>query len=1000
MSFLFSKEGKDLTKSQQLVSELMGYGVSLAMIEKTLGQAAVKAGLGPILQSGKPLAKNLGLALKNAFSFGLEDARRMHAQGGSSEEIMESFGKGMWLGAPFGAVESRLKGRPKKPSKIEIEVQKPKAFEPAKAVEEIRRRAEVPKLEAARPAFYGLEGKGDIVPAKQLKFTQEGMEFVKPEGAPTVPLTGRPYELGTKGLKAKVPTVKEPVGSIASGLERAKKAKTPKETDVAALALMGTGAGVASEESSTADDVLAASMGLLAMGLAKSKAGSRLKTYLGDVPAWKSILKGERILKVGKRGFDPANGFPGKTEMFLRKKVLGPEYTFPVAQSEAKMAMRDKIQGFRSLAEEVLKDGERLKPEQGEWLNEITMGRMNPTDPAFVKRAQELGLPQRSVNLAQKVRSTVNDLGYEMVQRGLLSEEKYKSQLGTYLRKVYKEHIRKTLRAAPRTVKKVYARKELSEAWRAQNEILNYGPKEAATLIENSNRVAFAKYFDKITKDPYVTLPDNIAAKLEKTGKYEGTYEGRVYKRMGGKPPEEFPPGIRRWRAEMFGKRGMQGKWVLEPVADDLNDMFEFTRWYMDSISRTYLTARQAWKSGKAAVNVPNSIANLGWNFVAADQVMQKYSIWSPKGFRHVRKAFDDIRNRNPEYLEAVKENTFGQHIAREEFDRIATELGKERLDNLTGMLTKVQEITDKASAHYDFSERLGKMAIVNYARNELGMNMRDASRLARKHLYDYGDIPKAVRFVRNVPAVGAPFITFWSKSIPRMFEYSLNMSNPLKWWKYPLAVVMAGEAMREIYNYTDEELDEARQGAPDWMPKTVVPGVRVKGKPSFMMPVIPFMEVFGSQKELPILGMFNGGPEMAPIELMLNRNRYWDSAIFGPKERTWQAKTKKGAEHLLRAWGPQAIMQGMALHEAATGKKGPSGDVKRELLPTALSLGGIRTFVPKERTVKIKKAVAKKEYKKSIRALKMDKSMSSGERQRELRQAEKEYNEVMNQLR
>jgi hypothetical protein len=136
-----------------------------------------------------------------------------------------------------------------------------------------------------------------------------------------------------------------------------------------------------------------------------------------------------------------------------------------------------------------------------------------------------------------------------------------------------------------------------------------------------------------------------------------------------------------------------------------------------------------------------------------------------------------------------------------------------------------------KAGDVYQFAEGAMKLAKMMYEVEKNGLSREDAYLEAQKWLFDYSEVPRTVRYLRNAP-VGVPFATYSYKALPIIIEVAAT-----KPWR--LAPYVAGPwAMAALFASlygVDDDVEKLRQALPEWMRKkqnaVVLPGKDEAGR-------------------------------------------------------------------------------------------------------------------------------------------------------------------------
>ncbi len=223
----------------------------------------------------------------------------------------------------------------------------------------------------------------------------------------------------------------------------------------------------------------------------------------------------------------------------------------------------------------------------------------------------------------------------------------------------------------------------------------------------------------------------------------------------------------------------------------------------------------QWWKFSKVALNPPGQIRNFLSNMV----MLQLSGIGLHKLPVRLIQAAREITNNGPHWKVAKKygvtESTFtAQELHRVKRDLLVLEAKTAGMNPLTWLRYAGAHFLDKVGDLYQFSEALGK-AIKIIDEMAKGKSEAEAAIEAQKWLFDYSLVPKGVRYLRNAP-VGAPFITYQVKVLPRLLEVA--MKHP---WRFlPWVGLLYGmqSYVAGLFGADDDELKKLKKSLPQWL--------------------------------------------------------------------------------------------------------------------------------------------------------------------------------------
>ncbi|KKN79596.1 hypothetical protein LCGC14_0338000 [marine sediment metagenome] len=325
-------------------------------------------------------------------------------------------------------------------------------------------------------------------------------------------------------------------------------------------------------------------------------------------------------------------------------------------------------------------------------------------------------------------------------------------------------------------------RLDLPPEWRkAHGEITKPAFPVARAMAEMKHDIAYAKMFKTILNNP--EWADDVA-------------------RVGFKQlPKRDNLGV------------LNGKYVHPEIFNEL----EFMTRQRGNWSKLMGEITATWKFFKVIANPPTHFRNIMSNSILADlgglplRTQPKYLTKALNEFRNEGKHFQAMMN------DGALQTTFADIEVQAFVDGWATV--KEQ-DALTKFIKVKRNIGNKLGAEharkiYAAEENIFKLAKYIHNREARGMSHIDAVDDALKWLFDYSDVPRIVHILRSSP-LGAPFVTFVYKALPRVAEAAVN--NPVRFWKYPLAFMGMEEFARLKKGESVEEMKARKEDMPDYM--------------------------------------------------------------------------------------------------------------------------------------------------------------------------------------
>lgn len=417
------------------------------------------------------------------------------------------------------------------------------------------------------------------------------------------------------------------------------------------------------------------------------------------------------------------------------------------------------------------------------------------------------------------LRSSYRNAGREHLGRYYEAhQEGRKAALGFYLKK----------NAGPQNLSRFKERLDLPEDVRESlGEIEDVTYRAGKTIYDQIQAVQRGKFQQAIARNPQIARP--MKEEIHK-GMFAPSKESeRLIKEEGWVqiPKEE--------------KWGDLSDHVVAPhVYDDLKSM-GMTPGSMDSGAKAaldlYKKSLQAWKFGKVVLNPATHMRNMMSNSVLLD--MSGLSFKEQGAL--LPKAAKELFNNGEIYQEARSQGLFGnEFISKEVHDLISSSLQKS-----SSHLVGLQEAFGKAASPgfikrgltklgqiYQSEDQVFKLAKYMHARGQ-GYSKEVAAAEAEKWLFNYSDVPEAIRLAKDYYS---PFISFVSKASPRFFETVIE--RPWKLAKYGIffnALGNLGNALDEtedsrfgmintLGNFLPDDMKRETYAYPQWRVESVLP--------------------------------------------------------------------------------------------------------------------------------------------------------------------------------
>jgi len=457
---------------------------------------------------------------------------------------------------------------------------------------------------------------------------------------------------------------------------------------------------------------------------------------------------------------------------------------------------------------------------------------------------------------AETVKKLINRTGENLVKAGLLNRDSHQKYQDAYLPRLYLKHLlgEDALRGfaggkKPSDMGYLKKRKEIPKDVRELilGEITDPGYLASKSLGRSMRDLAVLDWFEQMAKRPDWAHQDVLVnyqgkkvslfwlkAEADRIRKQIPYYKpenqakaSEIVKRMDvlvetgiaklGTVPDHFrqvPDTVQ------YGR--LRGMYIREEIYNDIvgvpGNRDPHAEWWQAPFEYGAVGTKvtQLWKMSKVALNPPTQIRN----FISNAILLQLSGVGSHRVVPLMGQAVQEIRQ-NGKYWRVAKKygitaSTFAQNeifkIERAFLDLKAKHAGKAslaQLKNIGGM------VGETASDIYGLSEAVFKTAKIIDAMKREGKSEADAVLDAQKWLYDYSLVPKSVRYYRNAP-IGAPFLTFYYKTLPRMIE--VMATAPHRFVPYVAIPAIMTATIAEMYDVDDDDVEKLKTALPDWL--------------------------------------------------------------------------------------------------------------------------------------------------------------------------------------
>ena len=467
--------------------------------------------------------------------------------------------------------------------------------------------------------------------------------------------------------------------------------------------------------------------------------------------------------------------------------------------------------------------------------------------------------------VAVKSKQAIDRIGQMLVQRGVLPRSKFEENRGTYLPLLYMKHILNN----PTGTKFSYtkARKDLTDETKLiLGDITELSPeyRVLAGVQRPLRDMAILDFFNQVSKNQnWAIRNDDMLVTIEQGGveqkvsalwlleeakrlQEQATYFengqpeqalamrnlAQQYEQLGMPVAERLGYGADKPLDENFKRLPttkqygmMRGVAVRKEIYDDV--IGTFTMGDTDNaFSKTIAALEKGtsiWKLLKVPLNPPTVVRNVGSNMILMNIVG---GVPIHKVLPRMRQAIEQIRS-NGKYWKIAED--YG--IQNTQFtNQEMLQISEEYLDLLQevdplGPVAKFFRLPKLLTARvfktagdvYQFTESVGKTAVIIDAMERQGMSEFDAFQLAQKALFDYSDVPMAGKLFRKAP-IGMPFFTFYYKAFPALVEAAIN--HPFRY--APYVALSAGLTALSAYafGFEDDEEEKLQKGLEPWLAK------------------------------------------------------------------------------------------------------------------------------------------------------------------------------------
>jgi len=700
-----------------------------------------------------------------------------------------------------------------------------------------------------------------------------------------------------------------------------------------------------------------------------------------------------RVIDRIDAALDPIGDLPNKKE-FMKRRLL----------ALGKIAEADQMAG--SMRKAFL---EASEPDRQAVFDYLTTANATGTGIGDAKIRQ----------VAAQVKGQINRVGDMLVDRGLLSAEARAAHANAYLPRLYLKHLLsegdfKAMGAGrkPSDLGYLKKRKDIPEEIRKVilGEIEEPGFLSAVAIAKPMRDMAILDWLQDIAGNTDWVLPASVvewdgkrvsaqwlkseAERLRKQARHYKDAEARRANRLAdrmdqaaddalGQITGDFEDYSQLPNTARYGR--LRGLWVRKEIFDDIMGVSALqspSAGFFQSLFGyggvgTHIT--QLWKMGKVALNPPSHVRNMLSNAV----MLQLSGVSLPMVPKRLYDAAMQIVNNGPAYQIAKKYGLTESSFSAQELFRAKREL----LDlqahlKALGPMGQIRRIgaiiSDFAGDTYQFEDALFKVAKIL---DEVGKGTDEATAAieAQKWMFDYSLVPNWVRYARNAP-IGAPFITYAYKVLPRLLEVAaLHPQRFLPWVGLFYGLQYAVTSMWDV---DDDDLERMKMALPKWLQDrghtAVLPYKDEDGRwqvvdLGYFFPWTMYTESLGQlakgevQESVQTLGLVGGPIADLLIAWKTGRDPFTERAIVNPGDPPhkqavaimsylWDMAMPPfvSSRGLLSPMGLIDPAYGGKVVQATMGVTDKHGEQKATLTQAMLAAGGVNLYAMRPETTRL----------------------------------------------
>lgn len=544
------------------------------------------------------------------------------------------------------------------------------------------------------------------------------------------------------------------------------------------------------------------------------------------------------INKTGEAAGTFSKSIPAATEELGARTFKGLEDILAADPLRRNRGVQKLIERFQhsSLAdqEQILGGIYRAAERLGVKINKLDTSNIKPTNVrGLISQIQNASfrfpgqagkiraLEQRSAQLQKRIVDSYRSAGQQYVPRLYLPEEgTTPPQFSSRMMKIVRDRFK--------------SRKDIPiEARMAMGEIVEPAYPVAKGIAQTGKAVEMATLFNKAASNP------RLASSVEREG------------------------FVRLPKNETLGS--LSNKWVHPEVARDIDDMMA----PKGTFEKIWDAGLGAWKFSKVVANP----ATWSRNFMTTSIINDMGGFKLTEQAKYLPEAMKQLRNKGPAWQEVKNTTLLGREFYGGEIERFQNTIEALKRKGFAKSVDKVREGMDKMGAGYGAIDQSFKLA--RYMSNRAkGMPFTEAVKDAEKWGFNYGRVSPAVGAIRKSP-IGAPFITFTAKMLPRVAEGAIT--NPLGVAKYKFFLNALENTAKERLNLSDAEIAALKKNARG-NDVVILPARDKDGKP--IVWDISYLKPWGDVAEQGANMLFSS-PLRTGAEMLFNKSLYMKRPIY-----------------------------------------------------------------------------------------------------------------------